>query len=799
MAALKLYLQNATAPYTPTTKRGSWTYDSTAIKAMGTEKSGSASSATAPSPKQSATPFTALVARYTYTLPVGYKFSGNVAGVIGEIISSTFGTTTGKLRIYAFVLQGASDTLRGTLCDITESGTLQSSGTYAGESISGVLTDVNAVAGDTLVVEVGARASNAQVAVDFTSYYGGTGTDLADNGAATNPGHLSFDYSAPTSPGDPTLTAPAGGETWTEGETRNVTYTKAGTEQAEGWACAYEVEFSAAGTFADKVTVGTGITATTWAWLLAATLVASDTATCKARIRAYVIDYPTAVSNWSTSGAFTVKQSSAPVVTLIDPEDDELWGIGLTLIPTFVFGTADTENNPVHAELVVSYAADYSYPVVDTDSGTDYADWEESASPFSTWTTMGSGGATAGNRIRYTSATQFRYDYCYAKVRLYDTYSPGTFTEFQFTIVVDPTLQLAVTIGGTLYKVGKCIVTENTNGEPSPIEIEIDLDQYRADPPSDCDPVAVYSGLGNHNRVWNGLLEPWTIGQTAVQLPAVQDDFYLSHLDVPGNYTSADLGAQLAAIITACAESKITAVGVDTTTGVSAAITGKYKYIREHLQDILAACPAYLAWVDPGADLQFKSQTDFPAPTYCLYERDPSTLSIPDIPVGLTGIEILPGSAVQIGTLDRANRVRCIARDTGLMGVATNTTTSPTFAESPRVYAMYIESGNQTFVDAVAAAQLAFLKLTRKTLPGLPVKLEDGLAILRGTAVHVIIPRCGIDTTSGDPYPVRMLRHQFVIGDARTLVDVGEYAAPRDDPEWLFSVAQAVEKLKKEV
>lgn len=607
---------------------------------------------------------------------------------------------------------------------------------------------------------------------------------------------LDIEFTDPDPPNAPTLTSPNGSETWREGEIKSVTYTVADPEHPDGLPCTYEFQFSAAGDFTDAVDCADNIDSSPYSWTLPQTLVAANTATCKVRIRARVTD--DLASDWDLSdGAFTVLQSTPPTVTLIDPEDDEQFQGELDLKPTFVFGTADTESDPVHVELIVSYSADYSSPVIDTDSATDYADWEEAEDPFTTWETMTSGGATAGNRIRYKPSTPLRYDYCYGKVRLKDAYSTAVFTEFEFTIVVDPDLHLSVTIGGVPYNVGACHIVENTGGEPSPITLQIDLDQYADEPLTDTATVSIASGLGNHNRVWNGTLEPWMMEGVVINGTVVQDDFYLSHLDVPGDYESADLGAQFAAIIGDCGEGKLTASHVDTTTGVSAAISGKYRYIREVLQQILSACPAYLGWVDAGADVWLIDQADLPAATICLYEEDPTGAAV-TIPEGLTGVRILPGASVQIGTLDRANRVRCIVRNSSplVVATATNTTVAPTFATSPRTHVMYLESGDATFAAAVAAAQLAFLRETRYVLNGIPVRLEDGLGIRLGTAVHIIIPRCGIDTTAGDPYPVRHVEHDF--GSAESVIDVGEYAAPRDDPEFLFAVAASLDQLRKE-
>jgi hypothetical protein len=43
---------------------------------------------------------------------------------------------------------------------------------------------------------------------------------------------------------------------------------------------------------------------------------------------------------------------------------------------------------------------------------------------------------------------------------------------------------------------------------------------------------------------------------------------------------------------------------------------------------------------------------------------------------------------------------------------------------------------------------------------------------------------------------VRRCEHDF--GSATSSIDVGEYAAPRDDPAFLFAVAASLDALRKE-
>jgi len=75
------------------------------------------------------------------------------------------------------------------------------------------------------------------------------------------------------SPNEPTLTSPVGGETWREGELRNITWTPAAIEHPEGLACTYEMQFSANGTFSDAVVITTGADDGSYAWTLPTDLV----------------------------------------------------------------------------------------------------------------------------------------------------------------------------------------------------------------------------------------------------------------------------------------------------------------------------------------------------------------------------------------------------------------------------------------------------------------------------------------------------------------------------------------------
>ena len=430
---------------------------------------------------------------------------------------------------------------------------------------------------------------------------------------------LYLDTTFVSAPNAPTLTAPVGAESWREGSTQSLTYTAASPEQDEGAVCEYEFEFSAAGDFTDTVSVITELTGGTYSWTLPYTLVAANASTCKVRVRAKVPGLAL-YSTYDTSGALTIGNSTAPTVTLVTPLDEALLA-GLT--PIFVFGTADIESDDVHVEFQTSTFADFRDYHIDTDSETDYADWEEAADPFTTWTTVPSGGATPGNRIRYQTQDAFRYDVYHGRVLLKDIYSTAAWTTLSFTISVDSALALSVTIDGTSYDVSRCVIVENTGGEASPIDLEINLAQHLANPITKGAEIAIASGLGDHNRSWNGTVESWHFTGTAVAVHALQDDAYLSRKIVTGDEASADLGANLKDFVDDYG-TPLTGAEINVTTGTNMALTGGYKFLREHFEDALGVLPSYLVWVDSGADIHFVDQDGLAYPTIELYEEDPS-------------------------------------------------------------------------------------------------------------------------------------------------------------------------------
>ena len=156
----------------------------------------------------------------------------------------------------------------------------------------------------------------------------------------------------------------------------------------------------------------------------------------------------------------------------------------------------------------------------------------------------------------------------------------------------------------------------------------------------------------------------------------------------------------------------------------------------------------------------------------------------------LEGLRLLSGSKVELSTLAVYNRVYAVVKgsDPPIVGVATNTTVSPTYAESPReTWVEVPEGSDQTAADAIAAAKLALLQEERITLSGLKVSLADGLKLQRGQRVGVQIDRLGLNLT----LPVRT---GFDLAGA---VVLGDFWAATDQ-DAMLAIAQKVQQIQKE-
>ncbi len=151
------------------------------------------------------------------------------------------------------------------------------------------------------------------------------------------------------------------------------------------------------------------------------------------------------------------------------------------------------------------------------------------------------------------------------------------------------------------------------------------------------------------------------------------------------------------------------------------------------------------------------------------------------------------GSQVEQSILAVANKVYVKASGTATVATATNTTTAPTYANSPReVYIIAPEDADSTACGAIATAQLALRKVERVNIGGLVIKLEDGMKLSRGDQVGVYIERMGIDGT----YPIREL--QFDVANDKCTVTVGDFWEPITDQDALVAIAQKLQSIERE-
>lgn len=200
--ALRLFLGNAAAPYTPATIRGTWSDAAlTGASALSRRKSG-ANTTAAKGETSSSSTWSTLLRRFV-SEPVNNPgtLSGAFTLVFGALESSSSANMNFKLHIYVTV--GSTDVVRGTLASnligTTEFPILGLGLGAAGVQATGTVTAVAVQPGDRLVIEVGYRANNTSTS-SFTGtlYYGGTGADLTngDNHVTTRPGWIDFAHAS---------------------------------------------------------------------------------------------------------------------------------------------------------------------------------------------------------------------------------------------------------------------------------------------------------------------------------------------------------------------------------------------------------------------------------------------------------------------------------------------------------------------------------------------------------------------------------------------------------------------------
>lgn len=129
-------------------------------------------------------------------LAANHNFSGTLNLLMGVQESATDADMA--YYIHAFVTQGDTDNLRGTLlANYADPNTNEWGTTALGKALSAAatLTAVSALAGDRVVIEIGYRARNTTASTRTgTIWYGGSGSDLTSGGAAAG-GTGYFDFS----------------------------------------------------------------------------------------------------------------------------------------------------------------------------------------------------------------------------------------------------------------------------------------------------------------------------------------------------------------------------------------------------------------------------------------------------------------------------------------------------------------------------------------------------------------------------------------------------------------------------
>lgn len=183
--ATRLYFNNTTAPYIPTTIRGSWNRTTGAV----TKLLGAVHDSGVPATVNTTKPVTTnnynvLFGRWISAPAVASgTLSGVVSWAIGALESNLLAND--HLRIHIYVTTGSSDTPRGTLLSgflDTNEFTTSAAG-YS--SLDQAISTLSVTAGDRVVVEVGYQSQTTSSSYSATMNYGGFQyyRDLVANGA----------------------------------------------------------------------------------------------------------------------------------------------------------------------------------------------------------------------------------------------------------------------------------------------------------------------------------------------------------------------------------------------------------------------------------------------------------------------------------------------------------------------------------------------------------------------------------------------------------------------------------------
>ena len=224
--------------------------------------------------------------------------------------------------------------------------------------------------------------------------------------------------------------------------------------------------------------------------------------------------------------------------------------------------------------------------------------------------------------MRWTTTETLRFDTYYVHAKVTDGILTSEWTT-KIRFVVAPSIYqpIMVTIDSTEWDVEGLRITEQTGGDAGTIEFRLPTDLVRAavNPPQHGDNMAVAVNITGTGRTWNGTVERISYSDAYVDIYVLQDDAYLARKLVTTDQASADIGANLAAIVTAFG-SPLTGTNIDITAGVDAAITAQYKTLKEHFGDWTDKI-LYHLYVDTTGDIWWGDPANLDPPIDILREE----------------------------------------------------------------------------------------------------------------------------------------------------------------------------------
>jgi hypothetical protein len=196
----KLYPSASGVAFTPATIRGAWERTTGhAVCGMGAKDLaglGGPLSIGSAETVSSADYDVLLLRCVSAPLAADHNFSGTLNLMMG--VQESNSAADMAYYVHAFVTQGDTDNLRGTLlANYADPGTNEWGISALGKALSAAatLTAVAALAGDRIIIEIGYRSRNTvTTSRTGTIWYGGSGSDLTSGGAAES-GVGYFDFS----------------------------------------------------------------------------------------------------------------------------------------------------------------------------------------------------------------------------------------------------------------------------------------------------------------------------------------------------------------------------------------------------------------------------------------------------------------------------------------------------------------------------------------------------------------------------------------------------------------------------